>query len=135
MEEITISQEILEERYGLAIERIRCIPREVLKREELKQYFDRVAAFLLLLDDTKKFLAEGGLEKAALEELQKRPFYRIQYHLPLINETLIFQLLQLLLYRVFLHLLLKIPNFLHSILVFHLLDIQQLLIVYQMDLF
>lgn len=72
MEEITISQEILEERYGLAIERIRCIPRETLGREELKQYFDRTAAFLLLLDDTRKFIAEGGLKKAAMEELQKR---------------------------------------------------------------
>lgn len=72
MEEITISQEILEERYGLAVERIRCIPGESFGREELKLYFDRVAAFLLLLDDTRKFLAEGGLEKATLEELQKR---------------------------------------------------------------
>lgn len=72
MEEITISQEILEERYGLAIERIRCIPRETLGGEELKKYFDRTAAFLLLLDDTRKFLAEGGPKKASLEELQRR---------------------------------------------------------------
>ncbi|MDE5587786.1 MAG: aminopeptidase [Acetatifactor sp.] len=72
MEEITISQDILEERYELAVERIRCISGENSGREELKHYFDRVAAFLLLLDDTRKFLAEGGLEKAALEELQRR---------------------------------------------------------------
>ncbi|MDE6641320.1 MAG: aminopeptidase [Acetatifactor sp.] len=72
MEEITISQDILEERYGLAVERIRCISGENSGWEELKCYFDRVAAFLLLLDDTRKFLAEGGLEKAALEELQRR---------------------------------------------------------------
>lgn len=71
-EEITISQEVLEERYGLAVERIRCIPRETYSRKEWKDYFDRVAAFLLLLDDTRNFLADGGLEKASLEELQRR---------------------------------------------------------------
>ncbi|MCM1191610.1 MAG: aminopeptidase [Butyrivibrio sp.] len=71
-EELTISQEILEERYNLAVERIRSIREESFGRKELKQYFDRAAAFLLLLDDTGKFLAGGGLEKASLEELQKR---------------------------------------------------------------
>ncbi|MCM1057369.1 MAG: aminopeptidase [Firmicutes bacterium] len=71
-EEITVSQEILEERYELAVERIRSIPAERLGREELKRYFDSVAAFLLLLNDTRSFLAEGGLEKAPLEELQRR---------------------------------------------------------------
>lgn len=71
-EEITVSKEILEERYGLAVERIRSISGEVFGRKGLKDYFDRVAAFLLLLDDTKNFLAEGGPEKAALEELQRR---------------------------------------------------------------
>ncbi len=71
-EEITVSQEILEERYGLALERIRSILGESLGREELKRYFDSVAAFLLLLDDTRNFLAEGGLEKAPLDELERR---------------------------------------------------------------
>lgn len=71
-EEITVSKEILEERYGLAVERIRSISGETFEHKELKDYFDKIGAFLLLLDDTKKFLAEGGLEKAALEELQRR---------------------------------------------------------------
>lgn len=64
--------EILEERYQLVRDRIREIPGESFEKTELKDYFDRVAEFLLLLDDTRKFLSEGGLQKASLEELQKR---------------------------------------------------------------
>lgn len=71
MEEITVSKEILEERYGLAMGRIRSVPQEA-SAAEFQDFFARTAAFLLLLDDTRKFLAEGGLEKAPLEELQKR---------------------------------------------------------------
>ena len=71
-EEFTVSQKILEERYGLAVERIRAISQEAYGRKEFKDYFDRMAAFLLLLDDTKSFLEKGGLDNAPLEELQKR---------------------------------------------------------------
>ena len=72
MEEIAVSSEILEERYGLVLERIRQISGEAFEDKELKDYFDKVAEFLLLLDDTRTFLAEGGMEKASLEELQRR---------------------------------------------------------------
>ncbi|MCM1188281.1 MAG: aminopeptidase [bacterium] len=64
--------EILKERYGLAIERIRQIPEEGLCREPYRDYFDRMAAFLLLLDDTGSFLAGGGLKDAPEEELARR---------------------------------------------------------------
>ncbi len=74
MEEITGSREILEERYGLAMERIRAIPQEAYSRQEFKAYFDKMAEFLLLLDDTKSFLEKDGLKNASLEELQKRNF-------------------------------------------------------------
>lgn len=74
MEEITVSQEMLKERYGLAMERIRAIPQEAYGRQEFKAYFDKMAEFLLLLDDTKSFLEKDGLKNASLEELQKRNF-------------------------------------------------------------
>lgn len=72
MEENTVSQEVLEERYGLVTERIRGIAEDTYDRKEFKDYFDRVAAFLLLLEDTRSFLEKGGLRTAPLEELQKR---------------------------------------------------------------
>lgn len=65
-------REVLEERYKLVMDRIREISGEELCGKEQKEYFDAVAAFLVLLDDTKRFLAEGGLKKAPIEELQKR---------------------------------------------------------------
>lgn len=64
--------EILRERYALVTERIREISGEKLGREELEAYFGSLAEFLLLLDDTGKFLKAGGLEDASLEELQRR---------------------------------------------------------------
>lgn len=72
MEEITISTEVLEERYGLAVQRIREIQAERFEKENLKDYFDCTAKFLLLLDETRAFLAKDGLKKAELAELQER---------------------------------------------------------------
>lgn len=72
MEEITVSREVLEERYGLAVQRIREIQAEKFEKENLKDYFDCTARFLLLLDETRTFLAEDGLKKAELAELQER---------------------------------------------------------------
>lgn len=72
MEENTVSQEVLKERYGLAMERIRGIAEDTYDRKEFKDYFDRTAAFLLLLEDTRSFLEKGGLKTASLEELQRR---------------------------------------------------------------
>ena len=64
--------EILEERYALAMDRIREIPGENFEKKELKDYFDKMAAFLLLLNDTKQFLESDGLQKAPVEELKER---------------------------------------------------------------
>lgn len=63
---------VLEERYSLVTERIREISGEQLCEKEFQDYFDAMAAFVLLLDDTRRFLGEGGLEKASAEELQRR---------------------------------------------------------------
>lgn len=65
-------KEILNERYHLVMERIREIPGEQCCREDFMDYFDQMAAFVMMLDDTNLFLESGGLEKASLEELQRR---------------------------------------------------------------
>ncbi|MCI9144423.1 MAG: hypothetical protein HFH87_17690 [Lachnospiraceae bacterium] len=65
-------REVLEERYGLVMDRIREIPGETLNDGRLKDYFDFCARFLLLIDDTAAFLEGDGLRKADLEELERR---------------------------------------------------------------
>ncbi len=82
-----VSLELLEERYELAAERVAQIVVEGLELEALKagneeaafdeakgfdEYFRRMAAQLALVNENKEFLAEGGLQKASLEELGKR---------------------------------------------------------------
>ena len=63
---------LLEERYELAMERIRQIPEEHFGEPALERYFASVAKFCLMMEETAQFLAQGGLEKASLEELQRR---------------------------------------------------------------
>lgn len=68
-------RELLLERLELALERIREIPGEDWQGEEAqpwKEYFTTVAKFLLLIEDNRQFLEQGGLETAFLEELQQR---------------------------------------------------------------
>ncbi len=64
--------EVYEERYALASARIREIAGEQEVGQEFACYFHKVAAFLLLIDEQKQFLEQGGLETASIEELQKR---------------------------------------------------------------
>ncbi|MCI9229978.1 MAG: hypothetical protein HFH96_02505 [Lachnospiraceae bacterium] len=64
--------EILAERYGLVLERIRGIPGEKVGDERLEAYFSFCARFLLMIDDTVEFLARSGPEKAGLAELAAR---------------------------------------------------------------
>jgi len=63
---------VLKERYGLVTERIRQIPLEHFGEERLEEYFRSCAEFLLMIDDTMTFLAEGGMQKAPVEELARR---------------------------------------------------------------
>ena len=65
-------KELLEERYGLAMERIRQIPQEHFGVPAFEEYFSQAAEFLLLMDGVRTFLAEGGMEKAPLDELAER---------------------------------------------------------------
>lgn len=64
--------EVLRERYELVMDRIRRIPGERLGDEKLEAFFSFCAEFLLMVDDTAKFLAGGGLERAELKELEDR---------------------------------------------------------------
>lgn len=67
-----VDEAVLQERYELAVDRIRQIPEEHFGAPAFEKYFATVAEFLLLLDETRCFLAEGGLEKASIEELARR---------------------------------------------------------------
>lgn len=64
--------EILQERYELALERIREIPGEMLGNEALEDYFAKMVEFLLKIEETRIFVEEGGLQAASLEELANR---------------------------------------------------------------
>ncbi|WP_276950197.1 aminopeptidase [Acetatifactor muris] len=65
-------REVLKERYELVMDRVRMIFQEKFSDNTLKAYFDFCAEFLLMIDDTAAFLAEDGLRKADLEELERR---------------------------------------------------------------
>lgn len=87
-----IGIDILEERYALAAERIEEISKELSSEiykelspknsegaqsawpgyENLAAYFAFAAKFLLMIDETRDFLEQGGLERASLEELAER---------------------------------------------------------------
>lgn len=70
-----MDMEVLKERLALAVERISEIPKEHwgdAEAEAFYEYFARVAEFLLLMEETREFLEDGGLEKASLVELQER---------------------------------------------------------------
>lgn len=64
--------EVLEERRQLVMERIREIPKERFGNENLESFFSFCAGFLMRIEDTRQFLKAGGLQTAALEELEER---------------------------------------------------------------
>ncbi|MBO5071165.1 MAG: aminopeptidase, partial [Roseburia sp.] len=70
MKEVTTEE--FEERWELAMERIRQIPKEQMTDTAFAAYFAKVAGFLLLIDEQKLFLEKGGLKTASLEELERR---------------------------------------------------------------
>lgn len=64
--------DILLERYALVTERIGQIPKENMGNDSLGDYFGRCGEFLMLIDNTIRFLKEDGLQRASLDELQQR---------------------------------------------------------------
>ncbi len=69
-----MENELLLERFSLALERIKEIPEEYLCGDEdaFTDYFVAVAKFLLQIEETRAFLMSDGLQKASLEELIER---------------------------------------------------------------
>lgn len=70
-------EEIMAERYGLALERIREIPGESICGETYKDYFVKTAEFVLLMARTYELVEGGTLRQMGLEELkaQNRSLY------------------------------------------------------------
>lgn len=66
------ASDFLQERYDLAIDRTRQIATAKEWDNSFEKYFNKVADFLLLLDDTYSFLQKGGLKEAPVLELQER---------------------------------------------------------------
>ena len=64
--------EVVQERFELAMERIRQISQESMGNQALDAYFQSVAAFIMLLEDNRQFVERGGLKTAPLEELRRR---------------------------------------------------------------
>ncbi len=63
---------MVEERFLLAEERIREIKEEKGLPENFAGYFKRTAEFILLMTDTWRFVTEGRLYQASLEELKEK---------------------------------------------------------------
>ena len=63
---------LLRERYDLAMDRIRQIPKEHFGDPAFEKYFAFAAGFLILLDEERRFIGESGLRRASLEELAER---------------------------------------------------------------
>lgn len=65
-------EELIAERYGLALARIREIPDESICGETYRDYFIKVAEFVLLLDRTYELMESGELCRMSMEELEGR---------------------------------------------------------------
>lgn len=61
---------MIEERYGLALARIREIPDESICSEAYQDYFRQMASFLVLMDRTYELVEDGALGRMTMEELK-----------------------------------------------------------------
>ena len=60
---------MIEERYGLAVERIREMKSEQTAREPFTDYFHKMAEFVLMIDEVRDKLAQGNYWNRSREEL------------------------------------------------------------------
>ena len=74
--------EIYRERYELVIDRIREMPGEKFGVPALEAYFAAVAEFVLMIDENRTFLEQGGPLSASLEELKAKNLALYQDILP-----------------------------------------------------
>ncbi|MDE6603536.1 MAG: aminopeptidase [Lachnospiraceae bacterium] len=63
-------EELIAERYGLALTRIREIPSESICGEAYRDYFMQMAKFVLMMDQTYMLVEGGTLRQMGLEELK-----------------------------------------------------------------
>ena len=74
--------DLLQERYELALGRIAQIPDENMCDEAYQDYFAKMAKFVLLMDSTWRFVADGSLYLAPLEILQRKNYELYEDILP-----------------------------------------------------
>ena len=74
--------DLLQERYELALGRIAQIPDEHMCDEAYQDYFARMARFVMLMDSTWRFVADGSLYLAPLEMLQRKNYELYEDILP-----------------------------------------------------
>lgn len=60
------------ERLQLGIERIKEIKEEKKLQKEFQEYFEKVAEFLLLLEETRQWIEKGNMEEASLQMLKEK---------------------------------------------------------------
>ncbi|NLL73185.1 MAG: aminopeptidase [Clostridiales bacterium] len=58
------------ERYGLAMDRIREIEKEDAVKEPLRDYFQKLAGFLVMVDNLAAMIRDGAYEKLSFEEVK-----------------------------------------------------------------
>ena len=61
---------MIEERYELALDRIRLMQTEDTVKEPYRDYFKKMAEFVLMLDELRDELLDGRYQKLTLEELR-----------------------------------------------------------------
>ena len=73
---------MIEERYELALDRIRLMQTEDTVKEPYRDYFKKMAEFVLMLDELRDELLDGRYQKLTLEELRTWNRRRYQDVLP-----------------------------------------------------
>lgn len=63
---------MMKERYELALGRIRELVGEQAAGRKYQPYFEKCAQFILLMDETYRFIESGALREAGTEELERR---------------------------------------------------------------
>ncbi len=64
-------EELIAERYGLALARIKEIPNESICGEAYRDFFLEMAAFVLMMDQTYAMVESGALRRMGMEELKE----------------------------------------------------------------
>ena len=70
--EFSVGNDVTDERYSLAIERVTEISDEHIENKEFDDYFHTVRDFILMIDETYKWSENGGKDADTLKELQER---------------------------------------------------------------